>query len=154
MHEDRAPFAAGDVLWMESAQYPPSVGDGSGYEFWVTGGVMRAPWPGLWLVTGWELAAGTQELVRLRTVCVPGSTPRAGWRGEPLDPYRDAAEGWAQPTQALPIITVGAWVRRSAVAGDRPLTTRLGAQRTGPVAGDRSACGRHAARRSRESRLG
>ncbi len=112
MHEERAPFAAGDVLWVDAVEYPPSVGDGSGYEFWVTGGVMRAPWPGLWLVTGWELAAGTQELVRLRTVCVPASTPRAHWRRQPPAPYRDAAEGWTQPTQVLPIITAGEWMRR------------------------------------------
>ncbi len=146
MHEERAPFAAGDVLWVDAVEYPPSVGDGSGYEFWVTGGVMRAPWPGLWLVTGWELAAGTQELVRLRTVCVPASTPRAHWRRQPPAPYRDAAEGWTQPTQVLPIITAGEWMRRGAVAGDRrPLITRLAAQRTAPI-GIGAAGGRHAAK--------
>ncbi len=153
MFEERAPFDAGEVLWVESAEYPPSVGDGPGYELWVIEGVLRAPSAGLWLVTGWELAAGTQELVRLRTVCVPGSTPRAGWRRRPLAPYRDAAEGWAQPTQVLPIIT-GGEVRRGVVGGDRrPLMTRLAAQRTAPVAGFRSGGGRHAARRTRESRL-
>jgi hypothetical protein len=155
MYEDRAPFAAGDVLWVDSVEYSPSVGYWSGYEFWVTGAVMRARWPGLWLVTGWELAAGTQELVRLRTVCVPASTARARWRREPPAPYRDAAEEWTQPTQALPIITVGEWIRRDAVGGDqRPLMTRLAAQRTAPVAGGGSAGGRHAAGRTRGSRLG
>jgi len=150
---DQVPFGAGDVLWVESVEYPPSILGVSGYEFWVTRPPIPAPSAGYWLVDGWELAAGTQELVRLRTVCVPGSTPRAGWRRRPLAPYRDAAEGWTQPTQVLPIITVGE-VRRGVVGGDRrPLMTRLAAQRTAPVGSNRSAGGRHAARRSREGRL-
>ncbi len=150
---ERVPFGAGDVLWVESAEYPPSVGSMPGYELWVTGSPIAAPSPGFWLVSGWELAAGTQELVRLRTVCVPASTPRAHWRRRPLAPYRDAAEGWTQPTQVLPIVTRGEWMRRDVVGGDRrPLMTRLAAQHTAPVAG-RSAGGRHAARPSRGSRL-
>jgi hypothetical protein len=153
MFEYRVPFAAGDVLWVESGKYPPSVGGASGYEFWVMDGVLRAPRAGLWLVTGWELAAGTQELVRLRTVCVPASTPRAAWRGQPPAPYRDAAEGWTQPTQVLPIVTVGEWVRRGVVGGGRrPLMTGLVARRTAPVVGDRSAGGRDAPGRARGDR--
>jgi hypothetical protein len=155
MVEDRVPFTAGDVLSVESGEYPPSVGDGSGYEFWVIDGALRAPSSsGLWLVTGWELAAGTQELVRLRTVCVPASTPRACWRGCPPKPYRDAAEGWAQPTQVLPIVTVGGWMRRGAIGGDRrTLLTRLAARSAAPVAGVRSAGGRHADRRTQGNDL-
>jgi hypothetical protein len=153
MFSERVPFAAGDVLWILSTDYPPTVRGASGYEFWVIDGAMRAPSSGLWLVSGWELAAGTQELVRLRTVCVPASTPRAAWRGQPPAPYRDAAEGWTQPTQVLPIVTVGEWVRRGAVRRDRrPLMTRLAAQRSAPVTEVRSAGGRHAARRAREER--
>jgi hypothetical protein len=106
--------------------------------------------PGL---TGWELAAGTQELVRLRTVCVPASTPRAAWRRRPPAPYRDAAEGLAQPTQVLPIVTVGEWVRRGVAGGGRrPLMTRSAVQRAAPVVEVRLAGGRHTARRVRGDR--
>src|SRR2546430_15140093 len=80
MFAEWVPFGAGDVLWVESVEYPPTVGDGCGYEFWVTGRPMRAPSAGFWLVSGWELAAGTQELVRQRTICVATETPRARWR--------------------------------------------------------------------------
>jgi hypothetical protein len=33
MYEERAPVAAGDVLWVDSVEYPPGVGDGFGCEF-------------------------------------------------------------------------------------------------------------------------
>ena len=147
MFAEWVPFGAGDVLWVESVEYPPTVGDGCGCEFWVTGRPMRAPSAGFWLVSGWELAAGTQELVRQRTICVATETPRARWRVQPPAPYRDAAHGWTQPTQALPIITRGEQVRRDVVgAHPRPLMTRLAAQRTAPIPSGRTAGGRHAAR--------
>ncbi len=145
---ERVPFGVGDVLWVESAQYPPSVGSLPGYELWLTGAPVpvRAPSSGLWLVSGWELAAGTQELVRLRTVCVPAATPRARWMVRPPAPYRDAAAGWAQPTQVLPVITRGERMRRGASSGGacRPLMTPLAAQRAASVCGQ--AVGAQAAR--------
>jgi hypothetical protein len=42
MFEEREPFAAGDAFWVDSVEYPPTVGDGSGYEFWVIDGALRA----------------------------------------------------------------------------------------------------------------
>ncbi|OLB80301.1 MAG: hypothetical protein AUI14_07165 [Actinobacteria bacterium 13_2_20CM_2_71_6] len=146
MFDERVPFGTGDVLWVESVEYPPSVGDSSGYEFWVTASPVRAPSAGFWLVNGWERAAGTQELVRLRTICVATEAPRARWRAQPPSPYRDAACGWAQPTQVLPIITRGERARRDVVGSKRPLLTRLAARRTAPIPSGTTAGGRHAAR--------
>src|SRR2546429_10026379 len=107
MFAEWVPFGAGDVLWVESVEYPPTVGDGCGYEFWVTGRPMRAPSAGFWLVSGWELAAGTQELVRQRTICVATETPRARWRGPAPAPDPGAAPGLDKPTQAPPDIIPG-----------------------------------------------
>jgi hypothetical protein len=147
MVDEPAPFRPCDVLWVESPEYPPSLAGGWGYEFWVTRSPIPARSPGFWLVDGWELAAGTQELVRYRTICVPAETPRARWQAQPPAPYRDAADGWTQPTQALPIATLGEQVRRGVVgSAPRPLMTPLARQRAAPLPGAPTTYGRHARR--------
>src|SRR5438034_2653011 len=105
MYEQRAPFGPGDVVWVESVEYPPTLGYVPGYELWLTGDPLPAPSVGFWLVAGWELAAGTQGPVRLRMVCVPTATPCV--RRARSCASGDAVAGWSQPTQPLPIVTPG-----------------------------------------------
>jgi hypothetical protein len=108
------PFVVGDVLWVESVEYPPTLGNTSGYGFWVQRAVLPAPVSGYWLVAGWELAVASGQCVRYRTVCVPTGTPRTGWYLVPTGP--DVAGSWAERTQALPLVTVGERRRRGMVA--------------------------------------